>query len=488
MKNLLNSMFQIKFACLLVALYLTILMVPTNVYCQTTGDTLICDVSVVVDQFAESDESTGGLSSLVIADDSLSTTDYSTIISYDDSLQVGHCAKTKIYGDSIHVECYITNGQIRNVEVLNDAGGHAIFYLRESSSTATTSYIKGYVKPITKYTSVVFHVNQQIKPSTNSWHTITASAKIVGVRYVNYWDHFWYYIAPGQKKYLEWSGELPYCHVNYGFIKYVIIDDNGPMFIAHSEAYYDDFEEISWPSLISDFEIPINPLHDDLTVVFGIVRLSSIKFLGEELPVELSSFSAQYNSDFVSLLWETQSETSLAGYNIYRDTSESMSNPLKRNEMLITATNSSQTQNYTFNDQEVEPNSIYYYWLESVDCDGKTQLYGPVTATTNNPGEPDTPPVIEPKTSLLCAFPNPFNPDTTIPFELKNASDVRMDIFNIKGELVKNFSSQHYEKAGVYEVHWDGKTDAGQTLSSGVYFYRMTAGTYSATKKVILMK
>lgn len=84
-------------------------------------------------------------------------------------------------------------------------------------------------------------------------------------------------------------------------------------------------------------------------------------------------------------------------------------------------------------------------------------------------------------------YPNPFNPSTTINFSLPVASQARLEIFNLLGQLVATPFDAHAE-AGAHEVVWDGRTFSGETASSGIYLYRLTAGQYVKTLKMTLVK
>jgi hypothetical protein len=83
-------------------------------------------------------------------------------------------------------------------------------------------------------------------------------------------------------------------------------------------------------------------------------------------------------------------------------------------------------------------------------------------------------------------YPNPFNPTTTINFALPQASEWRMMIFGVTGEVVREFNGQ--SEAGTQSVVWDGRTSGGSQSASGVYFYRLTAGKFTETKKMVLLK
>lgn len=89
--------------------------------------------------------------------------------------------------------------------------------------------------------------------------------------------------------------------------------------------------------------------------------------------------------------------------------------------------------------------------------------------------------------TLSQNYPNPFNPNTTISFNLKEASNVSIDIYNIHGQKIDTVANGYYG-VGANNVSWDGIDGEGRPVASGVYFYKMKAGRYTSTKKMILMK
>jgi hypothetical protein len=89
--------------------------------------------------------------------------------------------------------------------------------------------------------------------------------------------------------------------------------------------------------------------------------------------------------------------------------------------------------------------------------------------------------------SLSQNYPNPFNPVTNFRFTLAKSAHVRIEIYNIVGQRVRTLVDEEM-RPGVYLADWDGKDDKGSSVSSGVYFYRMTAGDFSDMKKMLLVK
>ena len=96
------------------------------------------------------------------------------------------------------------------------------------------------------------------------------------------------------------------------------------------------------------------------------------------------------------------------------------------------------------------------------------------------------------RTALFQNFPNPFNPETWIPYQLASAADVKLTIYDTKGVTVRQFDLGH-QTGGSYmnhtkAVYWDGRNHAGESVGSGVYFYQISAGDYSATRKMVMLK
>ena len=100
--------------------------------------------------------------------------------------------------------------------------------------------------------------------------------------------------------------------------------------------------------------------------------------------------------------------------------------------------------------------------------------------------------VIPTETVLLSNYPNPFNPETWIPYQLSEASNVRVSIYSVDGKLVRTLRLGH-QLAGIYQsrsraAYWDGRNSFGERVASGLYFYTFTAGKFSATGKMLVRK
>ena len=100
---------------------------------------------------------------------------------------------------------------------------------------------------------------------------------------------------------------------------------------------------------------------------------------------------------------------------------------------------------------------------------------------------------VRPQATVLAQnFPNPFNPETWIPYQLRESAKVRIQIYDISGRLVRTLNVG-WQPVGSYmtparAAHWDGRNEIGESVSSGLYFYTLTAGDFNATRKMLIQK
>ena len=94
--------------------------------------------------------------------------------------------------------------------------------------------------------------------------------------------------------------------------------------------------------------------------------------------------------------------------------------------------------------------------------------------------------------ALLANYPNPFNPETWIPYELAETAEVTVSIYAADGKLVRTLALGQLP-AGIYQTrtraaYWDGRNAQGEPVASGIYFYTLQAGDFSATRKMLIRK
>ena len=100
--------------------------------------------------------------------------------------------------------------------------------------------------------------------------------------------------------------------------------------------------------------------------------------------------------------------------------------------------------------------------------------------------------LIPEETALLPNYPNPFNPETWIPYRLSESAEVTLRIYSVDGILVRTLALGQ-TPAGIYQhrsraAYWDGRNDVGESVASGIYFYTLTVGDFTATRKMLIRK
>lgn len=189
--------------------------------------------------------------------------------------------------------------------------------------------------------------------------------------------------------------------------------------------------------------------------------------------LELFTASVLQSGSIVELQWRTSSELDNLGFNIYRSNQRDGSYSQVNDELIET----DPTGEYSYLDEDIVSGLRYYYKLEDIDLSGVKRLHGPVLAELTVPRE----------FVLHQNFPNPFNPETTIRFQIPKDTHVTLSIINVLGQEVRKLVNQE-KTAGFHSVIWDGRDRKGNLVTSGVYYFRIVAEEYSDLKKMIFMK
>jgi hypothetical protein len=195
------------------------------------------------------------------------------------------------------------------------------------------------------------------------------------------------------------------------------------------------------------------------------------------VPVELSSFTANYRYGKIHLKWVTQSETGNLGFYVYRSDSQNGEYSKVSTQLIPGAGNSESTNHYSFVDNTIADGTTYFYRLADVSHEGFEKSHSEIKVQIELPSA----------YTLDQNYPNPFNPETNIPFKLKETGQVHLTVYNMTGQLVRTLADVYYE-TGSYEVTWDGRDDIGTPLPSGLYLYNLRINGHSFTKKMSLMK
>ena len=189
-------------------------------------------------------------------------------------------------------------------------------------------------------------------------------------------------------------------------------------------------------------------------------------------PVELKSFAAEIVDNIVLLKWSTATETNNKGFEIERSRKLDEGNQ-NWNKIGYIAGYGTTTEPryYSYTDTKLKEGK-FYYRLKQLDYNGSYNYSKEIDIDVTSPN----------KFTLEQNYPNPFNPVTTLRYSIPQASQVNIKVFDVLGNE-RDLLVNEEKPAGSYSVKFDGSS-----LSSGIYFYRMKAGDYSETKKLILLK
>ncbi len=199
------------------------------------------------------------------------------------------------------------------------------------------------------------------------------------------------------------------------------------------------------------------------------------------VPAELSAFAGAFADGKVQLNWTTVSQTNNAGWRVLRSTDNVNFEPISG--IVSGAGTSNEQLAYGYADVNL-PTGVekVYYILEQVDLDGKVTR-SRVAEVLLGGRFTD-----RPKEFSTAVYPNPFNPATTIAYNLPEAAKVSIVIYDAIGQQVRTLVGNIDAAAGRYTAQWDAKDDAGRQVASGVYFAHITAGKFTGKQKMLLLK
>lgn len=185
------------------------------------------------------------------------------------------------------------------------------------------------------------------------------------------------------------------------------------------------------------------------------------------VPVELTSFAAASDKNDVILTWNTATELNNQGFEIQRK----ITGEFERVGFVEGRGTTTEAQNYLFRDKDLLSGN-YTYRLKQTDFDGSFAYSDEVEIEISQPNV----------FYLGQNYPNPFNPSTNIKYSIPADGNVTLKIYDILGEEVSTLVNE-FQQAGTFDVVFDGSN-----LSSGVYYYQLTSGELTSTKKMMLTK
>jgi hypothetical protein len=184
-------------------------------------------------------------------------------------------------------------------------------------------------------------------------------------------------------------------------------------------------------------------------------------------PTGLASFVARRDLDAVHLQWVAYDEIDILGWHVYRSVDETDFVRLTSLPLEVGARD--------FEDPDPVAGELNTYRLTWLTPEGEQ-----IAAQTSVKAGAR-------QYALHQNYPNPFNPTTLIPFEIKDEVQTTLSIYNLRGQLVRTLVDGVMAPRA-YQIGWDGRDNRGQRVSSGVYFYKLTAGNFQDVRKMTLLQ
>jgi hypothetical protein len=208
------------------------------------------------------------------------------------------------------------------------------------------------------------------------------------------------------------------------------------------------------------------------------------------LPVELSAFTVTSSGGKVALYWRTESESNNLGFHLYRSTAKDGEYVRITSTLIKGHGTDSTPHDYSFLDETAEEGQTYWYLIEDVDFAGVVERSEPIQVIFRRQAVPLK--VLPTQFALFQNFPNPFNPETWIPYQLAEATAVEIRLYEPQGRAVRELflgnKETGYYKTRETAAYWDGMDNLGQPVVSGIYFYQIKAGDFMQTRKLAIVK
>ena len=214
------------------------------------------------------------------------------------------------------------------------------------------------------------------------------------------------------------------------------------------------------------------------SLVAGGDIASSVNFRSDALAVSFAGMSAQGTAGGVLVSWRTESESNCLSWRVERSRQEN-------GEFLALGSVPGQgttaaPHDYSFADESLPGRGLYFYRLVEVELSGRETVYGPVEAEWLGGGPAEY--------RLMASYPNPLGRgEAVIKYAIRDPGHTTLEIYNIAGQRVRTLVDGQLQP-GYYSAAWDGRSQGGRAVANGVYFYRLTSGVFSDTRKMTVVR
>ncbi|MBN2413418.1 T9SS type A sorting domain-containing protein [candidate division KSB1 bacterium] len=333
-----------------------------------------------------------------------------------------------------------------------------------------------YVDPGTQTLSLFYSTDPDLAPITGDWTKITTDGSANAFKLSstdNYTEH---------ENALDRLTDT-YSHA-WGFCNELNDQNDYIMLVDESMEAEFCLQPTDNAQLSTNYYFAIRYANEPYLRIDGYDFVPTLTVTDASLPVELASFTTRQTDRNIILEWTTETEMDNLGFILERRYSTNETwvkfagyqtfDQLKGQGTTTTSTN------YRFVDSPDMSGESVQYRLSSVDKNGAVKVQKTTSLNLNN--------VIPNKFSLEPAFPNPFNPGTTLRYDLAQESSVELCVYDLLGHTVNILVDNEKQSAGTYSVSWNGTNNNGQNMPSGTYIVHLKAGVYRSAQKVTLIR
>jgi hypothetical protein len=239
--------------------------------------------------------------------------------------------------------------------------------------------------------------------------------------------------------------------------------------VTNTVSFANNRPDLNWYNGPSGFYTKVFAYVSALNVEITNSANHILNLTNSSLPVILTEFISITNGSSLGLKWKTESEINNSGFDVERKTETGEWTKLA---FIQGSGTTNQPVEYSYEDKKLQPGK-YFYRLKQIDYNGNYEYFDlPLYVLISKPKV----------FSLGQNYPNPSNPKCNIEFQLPEKTFVNISVYNLLGQLVATIIDQEKD-AGIHTVEFDGSN-----ISSGTYIYRITAGTYTEVKKMLIIK
>jgi len=223
---------------------------------------------------------------------------------------------------------------------------------------------------------------------------------------------------------------------------------------------------------------------DNFTSMHSSVATGNILIPDPPIALAFNNLNAAWDNNRNAVIsWDTSNESNISTFRILRSDNPQFENPVIITPNPIIPQNTGQGS-YSYTDLSSSPDQLNYFKIEAVELDNSIHFSNLITLNMLSNDSPET----SENKLYIKNYPNPFNPVTTIAYNIPKTDFVDIFVYNSKGQLIKTLFKGYKQKGSYHDLVWDGKDNKGKDSVSGIYLLILKSSYTNNGKKLILLK